>query len=33
MAALSDIDPSFEGEGGNNHVTSEVKALEEKNWH
>ena len=27
MAALSDIDPSFEGEGGNNHVTSEVKAV------
>ena len=27
MSALSDIDPSFEGEGGNNHVTSEVKAV------
>ena len=27
MAALSYIDPSFEGEGGNNHVTSEVKAV------
>ena len=27
MAALSDIDPSFEGEGWNNHVTSEVKAV------
>ena len=27
MVAVSDIDSTFEGEGGNNHVTSEVKAI------